>query len=461
MKNQARSLSYNLPSQEDCSVCIIGLGYVGLPLAVQIGNTRKSFKNKLNLNREVIGFDINSERIKELKKGIDSTLEIEQKELTRVLEKKFLKLTNVVEDIFESEVFIITVPTPIDKDNKPDLSLIIKASKMIGKCLKEKHIVDTIPIIIFESTVYPGATEEICIPIIEKNSGFKLNNIDKQKCFYCGYSPERINPGDKKHTISDIKKVTSGSNKISSEWINNFYQSFIRAGTHLAPSIKVAEAAKIIENTQRDLNIALVNELSIIFEKMNIDTLDTIEAASTKWNFIKYTPGLVGGHCIGVDPYYLTYKSKELGYEPNIVLAGRTLNDGMSKFIVNKLLFELKKKNIKIDKCNILILGITFKENCPDLRNSKVIEIIDFLKKYQSNIQVVDPLVNTDTKLTSQVKISNFLDDSRKYDVILSTVKHNYFLTKDITFWKKILNKNHIIFDIKGFMPRELNTIRL
>ena len=461
MNRNISDQKFSLPINEKCSVCIIGLGYVGLPLAIQIAKTTKKFNGKQNLSRKVIGFDINKKRIKELEEGIDSTLEIEKKEIKSVLEKKFLKLTNNLEEIFEYEVFIITVPTPIDNKKKPNLSLIENASKMVGKCLKGRKSNNKIPIVIFESTVYPGATEEVCIPIIEKCSGFKLNNIDQKKCFYCGYSPERINPGDKKHTISDIKKVTSGSNQISSEWVNNFYKSFIKAGTHLAPSIKVAEAAKIIENTQRDLNIALVNELSIIFEKMNIDTLDVIEAASTKWNFIKFTPGLVGGHCIGVDPYYLTYKSQKLGYEPKIVLAGRSLNDGMSKFIVKKLIFELKKKKIQIEKCNILILGITFKENCPDLRNSKVIEIIEYLESYKSNIQVVDPLVKENINLSSKVKISNFFDNSKKYDVILSTVQHTYFLNRDITFWENILNKNHIIFDVKGFMPRELNTIRL
>mgnify|MGYP001157391753 CR=1 FL=1 len=461
MNKKIPNLKLILPNNEKCSVCVVGLGYVGLPLAVQIAKTRRSFGDKKKLQRNVIGFDINPKRIKELKIGFDKTLEIKEKNLKNVLQKKFLKFTNKVEDIIDCEIFIVTVPTPINEYKKPDLSLIKDASQMIGLSISKRKNKNNIPIIIFESTVYPGATEEVCVPIIEKFSGMKLNHNSDGHYFHCGYSPERINPGDKKHSISEIKKVTSGSNNISSKWINNFYKSFIKAGTHLAPSIKVAEAAKIIENTQRDLNIALVNELSIIFEKMNIDTLDIIEAASTKWNFIKFTPGLVGGHCIGVDPYYLTHKSQELGYEPKIVLAGRELNDNMSFLIVNRLLSELNKRKIDKTKCKILILGITFKENCPDLRNSKVLEIINLIQKFNSNITVIEPYFEEEKNIDLKINIQKDFEGIQSYDVILSTVKHREFLNKKINFWRNVVKENHIILDVKGFMPRCLNTIRL
>ena len=409
---------------------VIGLGYVGLPLAVEFGK-------KYN----VIGFDINEERIKELKKGKDRTLEVSAEELE---ESKLLTYSSDLDELGEVNVYIVTVPTPVDDFKRPDLTPLIKASETVGKVLKPG---DTV---IYESTVYPGCTEEDCVPVLEKQSGLKFN-----RDFYCGYSPERINPGDKDHRVSTIKKVVSGSLPEVGEALNELYKSIITAGTHLAPSIKVAEAAKVIENSQRDINIAFVNELSKLFDLMNIDTLDVLEAAGTKWNFLPFRPGLVGGHCIGVDPYYLTHKAVNLGYNPEIILAGRRINDGMGAFIANQLVKLMIKKEHKINNSDVLVLGITFKENCPDIRNSKVIDIIKELKDFGCNIDVYDPWADV-----KEVKHEYGLDvindyskvESKNYHGIVLAVAHDKF--KQIKF-DELRNNGAVVFDVKGIVNRE------
>jgi UDP-N-acetyl-D-glucosamine/UDP-N-acetyl-D-galactosamine dehydrogenase len=383
-------------------IAIIGLGYVGLPLAVEFG---KKF--------EVIGFDINKNRIDLLKKNEDQNLEISKKEF---LDSIHLNFSNIVDDIKDCNIYIVTVPTPIDNHKKPNLSALKKSSEIIGSVLKKNDIV------IYESTVYPGATEEFCAPILEKKSGLKFN-ID----FYCGYSPERINPGDKKHKLIDIKKITSGSTAEIALVIDDLYKEIIIAGTYKAESIQVAEAAKVIENTQRDLNIALINELAIIFKKMNIDTEAILKAAETKWNFMPFRPGLVGGHCIGVDPYYLTHKANAIGYKPEVILAGRKLNDNMASYVANEVSKLMKKKNIRISKSNILIMGITFKENCPDYRNTQVVDLVKEFKKYSCNVEVHDPWVSH--KFIEDEYNISLIDQpiKEKYDAIILAVAHDKF----------------------------------
>ena len=358
--------------KEKPTIAIIGLGYVGLPLAVAFAEQYK-----------VIGFDINTQRVAELQNGEDHTLEVSEENLQQVLttsEENGLHLTSVAEEMASANVFIVTVPTPTNKYNQPVLTPLQKASEAIGAILKKGDIV------VYESTVYPGVTEDICVPILEEVSGLTFNSD-----FFAGYSPERINPGDKKHTVTKILKVTSGSTPEAAQYIDKLYASVITAGTHLAPSIKVAEAAKVIENSQRDINIAFVNELSKIFRLLDIDTQDVLEAAATKWNFLKFTPGLVGGHCIGVDPYYLAQKAQEEGYNPEIILAGRRMNDGMGNYVAQEVVKLMIRKDCKVKNGNVLVLGITFKENCPDIRNSKVIDVITELEKYNLNIDVYDP----------------------------------------------------------------------
>ena len=359
-----------LPSVHNCKIAIIGLGYVGLPLAVAFSTVNACKKTKQPLNRCVIGFDINSNRLSELRSGFDSTNETSSKELSGAIN---LSYTDTASDLLDADVFIITVPTPVDDSNRPDLTPLLEATKTVAHVLNKRNK-PTQPLVIYESTVFPGATEDVCVPILESISLKKYN-----KDFYCGYSPERINPGDKDHRLDSIVKVTSGSSIDSAKWIDELYSSIISAGTHLAPSISVAESAKVIENTQRDLNIALINELSIIFNKLNIDTYDVLKASRTKWNFLDFRPGLVGGHCIGVDPYYLTYKAEQLGYYPEVVLAGRRINDGMPKVLAQRLILSLVKHSLFLDSPNVLILGLTFKENCPDLRNSKVFDFAEEL----------------------------------------------------------------------------------
>ena len=441
-----------LPDINKCSVSIIGLGYVGFPLAFELSKPHNKLDDRY-IERKVIGFDINEERISELNKGLDNTNEID---LTKEDLPSLLELTSDEEKINNCDVFIVTVPTPINENKKPDLSPLKNASKTIGRVFKRRKS-SINPIVIYESTVYPGATEEICIPIVEEISSMKLN-ID----FYCGYSPERINPGDSIHKLRDIKKVISGSNKECADWIFEFYNIIIDAGVFKAKSIKVAEAAKIIENTQRDLNIALMNELAIIFDLLKIDNSDVLEAASTKWNFLNFRPGLVGGHCIGVDPYYLTYKSEEIGYYPQLVLAGRKINDNMPNWIVEKLIFNMNNKNIKISGSEILILGITFKENCPDLRNSLVINLIKKLNKYSMKITIVDPFADTKIALYKhKLKILKDIPIDQKYDTLITAVSHNSFKNLDSLFWRKLIKDNGFFLDLKGLIPRELKPIRI
>ena len=411
-------------------IAIIGLGYVGLPLAVEFG---KQF--------DVLGFDINKIRVDELCKGIDRTLESSINELKS---STLLKFTSNEEDLKSCNIFIVTVPTPIDKFKAPNLTPLLQASKTIGKFLKKGDIV------IYESTVYPGCTEEDCVPVLEKNSNLKFN-VD----FFCGYSPERINPGDKINTLTKIKKVTSGSTTEVAIFVDNLYKSIITAGTHLAPNIKVAEASKAIENAQRDINISFVNELALIFDRIGIDTQDVLDAAGTKWNFLKYKPGLVGGHCIGVDPYYLAHKAQSLGYYPEVILSGRRVNDNMGMFIANKVVKLMIQNEIIIKGAKVLLLGVTFKENCPDIRNSKVADIYFELKQFGLEVDVYDPHVNyQDVKKEYDIEI---VDKLSKYDSIILAVSHNEFLNFNYESLK--LNKNSIVYDIKSVLNRaEVNS---
>jgi UDP-N-acetyl-D-galactosamine dehydrogenase len=412
-------------------ITIIGLGYVGLPLAIEFGK-------KFN----VLGFDISKSRINELINGIDSNGEFKNNEIL----KKKINFTHSEKDVRDSDFYIITVPTPLKKSNIPDLGPLKSASKIVGKKIKKGDIV------IYESTVYPGCTEDECVPILEKNSGL-IYNVD----FFCGYSPERINPGDKKRKLSNIKKVVSGSNSKVSKIVNDLYSKIIIAGTYIAPSIKVAEASKIIENVQRDVNISLMNEFALIFEKLNLDTKEVLDAASTKWNFLNFKPGLVGGHCIGVDPYYLAYKSEKSGYKPKVLLNGRKVNNNISKNIFNSIQKECTNSKIDLKKCRILILGITFKENCSDTRNSRVINLYNHFKKLNNDIDVYDPFADKDEVYSSSnIKLIDTLN--RKYDVVVLAVAHNQFLNID---YKKILNRNYVLYDVKSVLPKKLITLRL
>ena len=420
----------------DQKIAIIGLGYVGLPLAVEFGKKYKT-----------IGFDINLERVFELSNGNDFTNEIPTKELNETLKNGFLTISSNLQELKTCNIFIVTVPTPIDQFKSPDLGPLISASKMIGTILKKGDIV------IYESTVYPGCTEEDCVPVLEKYSSLIYN-----KDFFCGYSPERINPGDKINTLTKIKKVTSGSNPMIAKIVDKLYNSIITAGTHLAPSIKVAEASKAIENAQRDINISFVNELALIFDRMNIDTHDVLEAAGTKWNFLKYQPGLVGGHCIGVDPYYLAHKAQSLGYHPEVILSGRRVNDNMGMFIANKVIKLLIQKGEKVKDANILILGITFKENCPDIRNSRVIDIVKELIQFGMKVEIYDPIADYN-KVKVEYGFSLIKSISSKYNGIILAVSHDIFLSLDFENLK--FDSKSIIFDTKSFLNRDLIDSRL
>lgn len=404
-------------------ICVIGLGYVGLPLA-----------HAFSAKYEVVGFDISKYRIDELSTGYDRTLELTENQVKEAI-KNGMKFSLDINEIKDCNIYIVTVPTPIDKNKRPDLTPLIKASETVGKVLKKGDIV------IYESTVYPGATEEDCVPVLEKFSNLKFN-VD----FFCGYSPERINPGDKEHTVTKILKVTSGSTPEIGKKVNELYASIITAGTHLAPTIKVAEAAKVIENSQRDINIAFVNELAIIFNKLGINTNDVLAAAGTKWNFLPFRPGLVGGHCIGVDPYYLTHKAQSIGYNPEIILAGRRLNDNMGIYVANQVIKLMIKKGHKIEGSKVLVLGITFKENCPDIRNSRVIDVIEELQEFGCNIDIYDPWADTkeveheyNLKLIKELNIA-------KYEAIVLAVAHNEF--KQL----KLKTNENIVFDIKSIL---------
>ena len=443
----------SLPDLNNCTVAVLGLGYVGLPLAVAFAKTKKCFLTNKRLERKVFGFDINKKRIEDLKTGFDKTNEISEKHL---LCQENLLFTYDLEDIVEAEVFIITVPTPIDKFKKPDLSSLKKVSKLVGSVVKlgkKKKL----PIILYESTVYPGATEEVCVPIIESESKLKLNQD-----FFVGYSPERINPGDKEHRLESITKVTSGSNDKAASWVDSFYSSIIKAGTHKASSIKVAEAAKVIENTQRDLNIALINELAFIFNKLGISTFEVLRAAGTKWNFLDFKPGLVGGHCIGIDPYYLTYKAKSLGYYPKVVLSGREINDSVSKWVVEQMVINLARKKIPIGGTDVLILGFSFKENCNDFRNTKVIDIVENVKSYGINPIIVDPIVDKEEAFNEyKIDIVNKIPSKKKFKAIIIAVSHRQLKLLEKSDWERIKPPNSVLIDIKNILPNDIEAIRL
>lgn len=418
-------------------IAIIGLGYVGLPLAVEFGK-----------KYPVVGFDIDAKRIAELISGHDHTLETEDKDLQAVLSQtgqNGLELTMDIEAIRDAQIYIVTVPTPIDKYKQPDLKPLISASETVGKVIAKGDIV------IYESTVYPGATEEDCLPVVEKFSGLKFN-ID----FFAGYSPERINPGDKVNTLTTIKKITSGSTPEIAEEIDVLYNSILLNGTHKAPTMKVAEAAKVIENAQRDLNISFVNELALIFDRMDIDTNDVIEAAGTKWNFLKYRPGLVGGHCISVDPYYLAFKAEALGYHPDVILSGRRVNDDMARFVADKVIKLMIKKGLKVLDSNVLLLGVTFKENCPDIRNTKTVDIVDELKEFGCKVDIYDPWASQE-EVKFEYGIETMKKDAdiyaKKYDAVILAVSHEQFTELD--FDRLTNGRKSVIFDIKGFLPKE------
>jgi UDP-N-acetyl-D-galactosamine dehydrogenase len=420
----------------DIKLAVVGLGYVGLPLAVEFGK-----------HRSVVGFDINHARIAALQAGHDATLEVSDEELGQA---QGLRYSANVEDLRACNVFIVTVPTPIDQHKRPDLTPLVKASETIGKVLKQGDIV------IYESTVYPGATEEDCVPVLERFSGLKFN-----QSFFAGYSPERINPGDKEHRVTTIKKVTSGSTPEVAELVDQLYKQIIVAGTHKAESIKVAEAAKVIENTQRDLNIALINELAIIFNKMGIDTEAVLQAAGTKWNFLPFRPGLVGGHCIGVDPYYLTHKAQEIGYHPEIILAGRRLNDGMGAYVVSQLVKAMLKRRIQVEGSRVLVMGLTFKENCPDLRNTRVVDIVAELAEYNMNVDVYDPWVSIEEAQHEYGITPVEMPQAGGYDAIVVAVAHNQFKAMGADKIRALGKPEHVLYDLKYILSRELTDIRL
>ena len=421
---------------QDIKLAIIGLGYVGLPLAVEFGK-----------QRSVVGFDINQKRIEQLKAGQDFTLETEVEELQAA---KHLQFSTSLDDLRLCNVFIVTVPTPIDEYKRPDLTPLIKASETVGRVLKKGDIV------IYESTVYPGCTEEDCVPVLENHSGLKFNQD-----FYCGYSPERINPGDKEHRVTTIKKVTSGSTPEIADLVDALYNQIITAGTHKAESIKVAEAAKVIENTQRDLNIALINELALIFNKMGIDTEAVLKAAGSKWNFLPFRPGLVGGHCIGVDPYYLTHKAQAIGYHPEIILAGRRLNDSMGSYVVAQLVKAMTKKRIHVEDAKVLVMGLAFKENCPDLRNTRVVDIVTELQDYNCNVDVYDPWVSAEES-QHEYGITPIAEPiAGTYDAIILAVAHHQFKNMGAAAIRALGKTNAVLYDLKYILTTQESDLRL
>lgn len=420
----------------DARPAIVGLGYVGLPLAVEFGR-----------HYPTVGFDINHERVAELRNRRDSTLEVSADELAAATQ---LTYSTQLQDIADCNVYIVTVPTPIDAHKRPDMAALRSASKAIGEVIKPGDVV------IYESTVYPGATEEVCLPIIEKTSGLRLN-MD----FFAGYSPERINPGDKSHRLTTITKVTSGSTPAAADFVDRFYGSIVKAGTHRASSIRVAEAAKVIENTQRDLNIALINELALIFERMGIDTEEVLQAAGTKWNFLPFRPGLVGGHCIGVDPYYLTFKAQEIGYHPEVILAGRRINDSMGEYVVDRVVKLMTQRKIHVVDSKVLILGLAFKENCPDIRNTRVVDLVTELKQYHAEVDVHDPWVHAgDAAHEYDLRMIDSLPKDH-YDAIIIAVAHDQFRAMGIDAIRQLGKSQCVIFDVKHLFPKQCTTARL
>ncbi|EHU1275650.1 TPA: Vi polysaccharide biosynthesis UDP-N-acetylglucosamine C-6 dehydrogenase TviB [Acinetobacter baumannii] len=420
----------------DLRIAIIGLGYVGLPLAVEFGK-----------KVPVVGFDIYQKRISELKSGQDHTLEVSPEELKQAAQ---LSYTTNLEDLKDCNFFIVTVPTPIDNYKQPDLTPLVKASTSIGKILKKGDIV------VYESTVYPGATEEVCIPVLEEISGLTFN-----KDFFAGYSPERINPGDKLHRVTNILKITSGSTPEVADYVDEVYNLIIEAGTHKAASIKVAEAAKVIENTQRDVNIALINELALIFNKLGIDTEEVLKAAGTKWNFLPFRPGLVGGHCIGVDPYYLTHKAQAIGYHPEIILAGRRLNDSMGAYVVTQLVKGMIKKKIQVEGAKVLVLGLSFKENCPDIRNTKVIDIVKELQEYHMDVDVYDPWIDSEETQHEYGITPVKQPTAGQYDAVILAVAHNEFKEMGIEAIRSLGKTSHVLYDLKYVLAQSESDIRL
>jgi UDP-N-acetyl-D-galactosamine dehydrogenase len=416
-------------NSQDKTIAIIGLGYVGLPLAVEFGKVRS-----------VIGFDINAKRVEELKTGQDHTLECSSEELAQA---KHLRYSSNPQELSQTQIFVVTVPTPVDQANRPDMTPLVKASETVGRALKVGDIV------IYESTVYPGATEEVCVPVLEKFSGLKFNQD-----FFCGYSPERINPGDKEHRLPNIKKVTSGSTPAIAEIVDQLYRQIITAGTYKTSSIKVAEAAKVIENTQRDVNVALMNELSLIFNKLGIDTLEVLQAAGTKWNFLPFRPGLVGGHCIGVDPYYLTHKAQEVGYHPEVILAGRRINDSMASHVADETVKLMLRKNLPVLASKVLVLGLTFKENCPDVRNTKVVDIVKALRSYNTQVDVYDPWIDV-AEAQHEYGLACLTEAPAhgQYAAIVLAVGHHQFLAMGEQGIKAFGQSGAVVYDVKSILP--------
>lgn len=421
---------------QDLRIAVIGLGYVGLPLAVEFGRIRK-----------VVGFDISRRRIEELRAGEDHTLETSREELAAA---RGLTFTTDLAELRDCNCFIVTVPTPIDEHKRPDLTPLIRASESVGKVLKKGDLV------IYESTVYPGCTEEDCVPVLERESGLRFNQD-----FFCGYSPERINPGDKQHRLATIRKVTSGSTPEVAQVVDDLYRQIITAGTHLAESIKVAEAAKVIENTQRDVNIALINELALIFNRMGIDTQSVLDAAGSKWNFLPFRPGLVGGHCIGVDPYYLTHKAQAIGYHPEVILAGRRVNDGMGRYVAAQLVKTMMRRRVQVDGAKVLVLGLAFKENCPDLRNTKVVDIISELREFNCSVEVYDPWVDGESA-AEEYGISPILaPGAGRYDAVIIAVAHRQFRDLGVEGIRRLLVPQGVIYDLKYVLPASAADLRL
>jgi UDP-N-acetyl-D-glucosamine/UDP-N-acetyl-D-galactosamine dehydrogenase len=451
----ASSFGLPLPATATCTVAVIGVGYVGLPLALAFGTPAA------DVQRPVVAFDLNRERLGELERGVDRTLEASAAELAAAT---LVRYTAEPADLARADVFIVTVPTPVDGSKRPDLTPLERASVTVGAALKARAAAgaSTLPVVIYESTVYPGATEEVCVPILERESGLGFNAADPRQGFVCGYSPERINPGDTTHRLTTIVKVTSGSTEEVAEWVDGLYGSIIAAGTHRAASLKVAEAAKVIENTQRDLNIALVNELALIFHRLGIDTLDVLEAAGTKWNFLPFRPGLVGGHCIGVDPYYLTYKAQQVGYYPEVVLAGRRINDAMGSWVGEQLVLAMARRGLPLPGAKVAVLGLTFKENCPDVRNTRVVDLVHTLRSFDLEVEVIDPWVDPEeARSTCGVEVLRAVAGAGPYRGVVVAVAHRQFAELGVAEWDALREPGAVVLDLKGVVPRELAPMRL